>query len=131
MSAICQQYLQFIAWPNTQPHAVAVEGRDISKVVMPDQYTYAFCFFELVEETVEIDGEKVDLSSVRRNESPIYYYGAKVYTQARFEKEKPVKNWKNILQYVKVQGWKKFMIIRTGEAFRYNGDEIIVPSKEQ
>lgn len=131
MSAICQPYIQFIAWPDTQPHAIAVEDRDVSKVVMPDRYTYAFCFFELIEETVEINGEQVKLTSGRMDESPIYYYGAKVYTPTKYAREKPVKDWKKILQYVKEQRWSKFMILCTGEAFRYNGDEQIVPSPEQ
>lgn len=126
MTAICQQYIQYIAWTDTQPKALKVSERKFSNVVMPDKYTYAFYFFELVEETVEIRGELVDLASIRRDKSPIYYYGAKAYTLAEYKKEKPVKNWKEVLKYVTQMGWKKIMILRTGEPFPYEDDMMIV-----
>jgi len=128
MTAIVQQYIQYIAWPDTQPHAKEVANRDISKVVMPDKYTYAFIFFELVKETVEINGEQVELTSSRRKESPLYYYDAKVYTPAQYAKERPVANWKTVLAYVKKNGWKRFVILRTGEPLPYNGEKIVIPS---
>ncbi|MFA5831186.1 MAG: hypothetical protein WC878_05145 [Candidatus Paceibacterota bacterium] len=128
MPAICQQYIQFIAWPDTRPRAKPVEDRDVSKVVMPDKYTYAFCYFELIEETVEINGEKVKLTSNRRKESPIYFYGAKIYSLEEYEKEKPAKNWDKILAFAKVNGWEKITILRTGEPLPYDDEMILVPS---
>jgi hypothetical protein len=126
MTAIVQQYIQYIAWPDTQPKAVKIADRKFSNVVMPDKYTYAFYFFELVEETVEIRGEAVELTSVHRDESPVYFYGAKAYTPAVYRKEKPAENWKEVLEYVTQMRWKKFMILRTGEPLPYEDDTIIV-----
>lgn len=128
MNVVRQQYIQFIAWPDTQPRAMQVADREFSRVRMPDRYTYAFYFFELIECFVILEEEEVLLTSCRRNESPIYYYGACVYTPDEYEEVKPSSKWKQILRRVKKEGWENFMILRTGEPFQYNG-EMIIPSR--
>lgn len=130
MNIVCQQYIQFIAWPDTQTRAMPVADRNVSEVRMPDQYTYAFYFFEVIECPVILEGEEVLLISCRRNESPIYYYGACVYTPNEYEQAKPCPQWKQILGRVKKEKWRRFMILCTGEPFQYNG-EVIIPAIQQ
>lgn len=127
MNVVRQQYIQFIAWPDTQPRAMPVVDREFSRVRMPDRYTYAFYFFELIECSVILEEEEVLLTSCHRNESPIYYYGAHVYTPNEYEKEKPCPHWKQILGRVKKEKWRRFMILCTGEPFQYDG-EVIIPA---
>lgn len=126
MTAIVQQYIQYIAWPDSRAQAVKIAERKFSNVVMPDKYTYAFYFFELVEETVEIRGESVKLTSARRDESPIYYYDAKVYTKEEFAKEKPVEKWERVLERAREYESDKLLLLRTGEVFAYEDGMIIV-----
>lgn len=127
MNVVRQQYIQFIAWPDTQPRALPVVDRDTSCIRMPDQYTYAFYFFEVIECAVILEGEfaEVVLRSHRRNESSVCYYGAHVYTPDEYREAKPCLKWKKILRHVKKRGWKRFMILCTGEPFRYSGEVII------
>jgi hypothetical protein len=127
MNSVRQQYIQFIAWPDTQPRAMPIVDREFSRVRMPDRHTYAFYFFELIECRIIFENEEILLTSHRRNESSIYYYGATVYTPDEYEEVKPCSNWKQILRHVKKEGWGSFMILRTGEPFQYNG-EVIIPA---
>ncbi len=121
-----QQYVQYVAWPNTQTRPIPVPDRDFTKIRMPDRYSYGFYFFEIIEETVLVDGEEVKLSSSRRNETPLYFYDPRVYTVEEYRAKKPDKNWKEYLRLVELRSWKKFMILRNGDISYYDGDRHLV-----
>lgn len=126
MTHIRQQYLRFISWPDTQFAPYPVPNRDISTVKMPDRYSYAFYFFERIEEIVVVDGEEVKLFSAERNESPIHYYGAKIYTPTEYESEF---HDKKTIDQIKKNGWVKFMVVRSGELMPVDETGIIVHSQ--
>lgn len=99
-----------------------IKSRDPEKVKVPDGI-FGFQFFDIVSDKVEIDDEKIELSSEHLNISPMYYYGGCIYTEA--EVVATVPNNEIILRYMQENGWKKVIKIRTGNFQRFDEKEDI------
>jgi len=91
---------------------------------MPDRFTYAFYFFDRLEETVSFEGKEVLLVSSRLNETPVYYYRAQVMTVPAYKKRYPQN--KNIIRGMIENRWGSVIVTCTGEALPLPFEEGVV-----
>jgi len=110
MEYIRKTYIEFV-YPGyilNETSTKEVKSRDTAKVKVPDG-AFGFKFFDILEATVEADGKPVKLTSARINESPMYYYGGRIYTRAEVAREVP--NNQILLANMDSKGWDK--VIKT------------------
>ena len=90
MNYVRKTYIEFLyATPIFRESSIKeVRGRDLSKVKVP-KGALGFKFFDILSMVVEADGGQVELTSRRINESPMHYYGGKLYTVAELKHEFP------------------------------------------
>lgn len=103
-------YLEFL-YPGDYGSIRKVRTRDISKVKVPKN-AFGFCFFDILSVMADADGKKVLLESSQINESPMYYYGGKVYTIVELKRKFP--NEDILINNLKTNGCKKAILSRVG-----------------
>lgn len=99
-----------------------VKTRDVSKIKVPKN-AFRFRFFDkhIYSETIdeiELKNEKVT------NESPVYYYGGKVYTIAELKREFP--NEKTLIGNIESYKCKKAICCRTGNWQPFGETDILI-----
>lgn len=100
-----------------------VRSRDTKDVRIPGD-ALGFKFFDVLEVTVEDDGKPVKLTSARINESPMHYYGGRVYTRAEVAREFPRNQM--LLKRMKDSGWDAVIKTRTGDFRGFGKTDIFV-----
>lgn len=103
--------------------AKRVKSRDASKVRVP-QHAYGFRFFEVLETTVEINGQSVKMRSAPINESPMHYYGGRVYTRAEIVREVP--DHASLLANMEAHSWERMIKTRVGYFLPFEETDILI-----
>ena len=114
MDYIRRTYIEFV-YPGTlfnETSTKEVKSRDTARVNVPDG-AFGFKFFDILEATVEADGKSVKLTSARINESPMFYYGGRIYTRAEAAREIP--NNRTLLSNMDGNGWDRVIKTRAGD----------------
>lgn len=104
-----------------------ISSCNLKEVKVPDG-AFGFQLFDIVLGEVEVDGEKIELSSKRLNISPMHYYGGHIYTKA--EVEATVSNNEILLREMRDNNWEKVIQTRT-ENFQHFDDEKDIFVKEE
>lgn len=97
--------------------------REFQNALMPDK-AYGFRFFDIIIAHVDIDGTLIELRSKRINESPVYYYKARVWTHEEVIKDIPSND--KLLLYMNINGWDKVIQTRTGQFLELREDDVIL-----
>jgi len=100
-----------------------VLDRELKNVLLPDK-AYGFRFFDIIVVQVDIDGRLIELRSKRINESPVYYYRARVLTHK--EVTEGIPNNEKLLLYMNINGWDKVIQIRTGQFLEFREEDVIL-----
>lgn len=100
-----------------------VLDRELKNVLLPDK-AYGFRFFDIIVVQVDIDGRLVELRSKRINESPVYYYRARVLTHK--EVTEGIPNNEKLLLYMNINGWDKVIQTRTGQFLEFREEDVIL-----
>ncbi|MGH7802616.1 MAG: hypothetical protein ACREOW_18660 [Thermodesulfobacteriota bacterium] len=100
-----------------------VLNRELKSVKLPDK-AYGFRFFDIIVAQVEVDGMLIELRSKRINESPVYYYKARVLTHK--EVIEGISNNEKLLLYMNVNGWDKVIQTRTGQFLEFREGDVIL-----
>ncbi|MEZ6209409.1 MAG: hypothetical protein R3B64_02445 [Candidatus Paceibacterota bacterium] len=118
----------FVEWtiPDVVQHTTIteeVENRDIENLELSSR-SFRFKFFDVISTIVDIDGEKVELRSEKRNYSPDIYYNGELLTpeelRAKFPEQEAVargaeKENCKILHYI--AGRDRFQFFPEGAVF--------------
>ena len=85
---------------------------------------FAFQFFDLTSRQVEVDGEKQVVSGKRKNISPMYYPGGKLYSKKDVDKMGP--DYRMLRANMNNDGWGTMVKTRCGnwQPFK-KGDELL------
>jgi hypothetical protein len=100
-----------------------VLDRELKNVLLPDK-AYGFRFFDIIVVQVDIDGRLIELRSKRINESPVYYYRARVLTHK--EVTEGIPNNEKLLLYMNINGWDKVIQTRTGQFLEFREEDVIL-----
>lgn len=103
--------------------AKRAKSRNASKVKVP-QHAYGFRFFDVIETIVEINGQSVKLTSAPINESPMHYYGGRVYTCAEVVQKVP--DHASLLASMEEHGWGKVIKTRVGYFLPFEETDILI-----
>lgn len=90
MNHVRKTYVEFLGNTSSKRLILQVKTRDTSKVKARRRY-WGFKFFDIFFATVvDVDGEKIHLTSERVKESPNHYWGDELYSSvAEFNRKFP------------------------------------------
>ena len=100
-----------------------VLDRELKSIKLPDK-AYGFRFFEFIVAQVEVDCSLIELRNKRINESPVYYYKARVLTHK--EVIEGIPNNEKLLLYMNINGWDKVIQTRTGQFLEFREGDVIL-----
>ena len=100
-----------------------VLDRELKSIKLPDK-AYGFRFFEFIVAQVEVDCSLIELRNKRINESPAYYYKARVLTHK--EVIEGIPNNEKLLLYMNINGWDKVIQTRTGQFLEFREGDVIL-----
>lgn len=125
MGYIRKTYIEFV-YPGiffNESSTKQVQSRDTTRVEVPDG-AFGFRFFDILEATVKANGKAVKLTSARVNESPMHYYGGRIYTRAEVVREVP--NNRKLLSNMDGNGWDKVIKTRTGNFQPFEKTDVFI-----
>lgn len=125
MDHVSKTYVEFF-YPGmifTESSTQQVQERDHTKVEVPN-HAFAFRFFDIIEAIIEIDGKPVKLMSGRINESPLYYYGGRIYTRAEVAKGLP--DNLTLLENMHDNDWDRVIKTRKNNFQPFHSTDILI-----
>ena len=125
MEYVCKTYIEYLEHGVTRIEGKIDEvlDRELKSVKLPDK-AYGFRFFDIILAQVEVDGRLIELRSKRINESPVYYYKARVLTHK--EVMEGIPNNEKLLLYMDINGWDKVIQTRTGQFLEFREEDVIL-----
>lgn len=99
-----------------------VKTRDVSKIKVPKN-AFRFRFFDKHIYSETIGGKELKKEEIT-DESPVYYYGGKVYTIAKLKREFP--DNEILIENAKSNGYKKVIRCRTGNWQLFNKTDVLI-----
>ena len=125
MDYVRRTYVEFV-YPGVivnETSVKEVESRDTSEVKVPDG-AFGFRFFDVLIAKVECAGKTVELRSDRLNQSPMHYYGGRIFS--REEVARKVPDNRILLSNMEGNGWDRVIKTRTGNFQPFEESDVFI-----
>ncbi len=129
MEYVCYKHIEFyfLGAPGTTRDSQRIDSRDLSKITVPVG-AFGFTFYDILQATVKHEGDTAFLISGKTNESPMHYYGGKVYTIDEFKELFPEEE--TIIRNAIDNEWKGIIKCRTGNSEPFLENHVFIPLGE-